>query len=65
MSAGHTEQLKAWALDRAIETLKHTPGNCNSTSVMAVAEEYVAWVSVSDDPAAPIEGDVLPETQVQ
>lgn len=56
MSAGHTEQLKAWALDRAIETHKHT-GGASPDQIMKTAQSFVEWVEVKE--AA--EGDVTPE----
>jgi len=43
-TTSHTEQLKAWALDRAIETLKIGGNPITGADVMATAESFCEWV---------------------
>lgn len=38
------QQLKAWALDRAIETSKINGGNVTAASIITLADQYIAYV---------------------
>lgn len=49
----YDRQMKAWALDRALETLKAKGTEINPTEVITVGEQYCAWVLES-----PAEEDV-------
>lgn len=44
-----TEQLAAWAIDRAIETIRHreegSEVKSNAESVIAIADQYCTWIA--------------------
>lgn len=54
----HSEQLRAWAIDRAIETLKTS--SPSAETIIETAEKYVAYAAGPDveDEAEPEEGSV-------
>lgn len=45
----YDRQLLAWAVDRAIETLKHGGEKFTPDDVKATAESYAEWISKPDD----------------
>ena len=50
----YNSQLKAWAIDRAIETLKVAAGGALSASaVIEVANQYCAFTDTPEPEAAP------------
>ncbi len=45
----YDRQLLAWAVDRAIETLKHGGEKFTQADVMKAAETYAQWIQGPED----------------
>lgn len=55
------KKIRAWAIDRALETMKHSGNGGDASTVTAYAECFVDWIETKGFN----EGDSLPESHVK